>query len=40
MKKLFFLFSYVLSVLMAAKTPIITKWQTNDGNIKVRSIGS
>ncbi|HAP96474.1 MAG TPA: hypothetical protein DCP54_12160, partial [Chryseobacterium sp.] len=25
---------------MAAKTPIITKWQTNDGNIKVRSIGS
>ena len=40
MKKLFFLFSYVLSVLMAAKTPIITKWQTYDGNIKVRSIGS
>lgn len=40
MKKLFFLFSYVLSVLMAAKTPIITKWQTYDGNIKVRSFGS
>lgn len=40
MKKLYFLLSGLLSLWAAAKSPVITKWQTDDGNIKVRSIGS
>lgn len=40
MKKLFFLFAFFCLAFVSAQRPIITKWNANDGIIKLRIIGA